>query len=102
PDIGGGLLPDYDHLVVDEAHHLEESATQGLRQEVDGPGLEALLDRLATRPAGTASATGLLDELRAQPRLGAASTDLEGAIVLATAARSRVHDLFAIATDFVL
>ena len=101
-EVGGGLLPDYDHLVVDEAHHLEESATQGLRQEVDGPGLEALLDRLASRPAGTASAAGLLEELRAQPRLGSASKDLEGAIAHAITARSRVHDLFAVATDFVL
>jgi DNA polymerase-3 subunit epsilon/ATP-dependent DNA helicase DinG len=101
-EVGGGLLPDYDHLVVDEAHHLEESATQGLRQEVDGPGLEALLDRLASRSAGTVSAAGLLEELRAQPRLGSASKDLEGAIAYATGARSRVHDLFAVATDFVL
>ena len=101
-EVGGGLLPDYDHLVVDEAHHLEESATQGLRQEIDGPGLEALLDRLAGRPAGTVSAAGLLDELRARPRLGSASNDLQGAVALATAARSRVHDLFAVATDFVL
>jgi len=101
-EVGGGLLPDYDHLVVDEAHHLEESATQGLRQEVDGPGLEALLDRLASRPPGAASAAGLLEDLRSQPRLGSASNDLEGAIALATAARSRVHDLFAVATDFVL
>jgi predicted DnaQ family exonuclease/DinG family helicase len=101
-EVGGGLLPDYDHLVVDEAHHLEESATQGLRQEVDGPGLEALLDRLASRSAGTVPAAGLLEELRSQPRLGSASKDLEDAIAQATAARSRVHDLFAVATDFVL
>ncbi len=101
-EVGGGLLPDYDHLVVDEAHHLEESATQGLRQEIDGPGLEALLDRLASRPAGTVSAAGLLEELRSQPRLGSASKDLEDAIAQATAARSRVHNLFAVATDFVL
>jgi DNA polymerase-3 subunit epsilon/ATP-dependent DNA helicase DinG len=101
-EVGGGLLPDYDHLVVDEAHHLEESATQGLRQEVDGPGLEALLDRLASRPAGTVSAAGLLQELRSQPRLGSASKELEDAIAQATAARSRVHDLFAVATAFVL
>ncbi|HET7465993.1 MAG TPA: helicase C-terminal domain-containing protein [Candidatus Dormibacteraeota bacterium] len=95
-EVGGGLLPEYDHLIVDEAHHLEESATQGLRQEADGPALEALLDRLA------ASGGGLLEELRAQPRLGAAGGDLDNAISLAHTARTRVHDLFAIATDFVL
>ncbi|HKW69423.1 MAG TPA: exonuclease domain-containing protein, partial [Candidatus Dormibacteraeota bacterium] len=54
-EVGGGLLPEYDHLVIDEAHHLEEAATRGLRQEVDGPGVLALLERLAH---------GLLDELR--------------------------------------
>jgi DNA polymerase III epsilon subunit-like protein len=31
-EVGGGLLPAFDHLVVDEAHHLEDAATQGLRQ----------------------------------------------------------------------
>ncbi|HEV2477427.1 MAG TPA: DEAD/DEAH box helicase, partial [Candidatus Dormibacteraeota bacterium] len=46
-EVGGGLLPEYDHLVIDEAHHLEEAATRGLRQEADGPGLIALLERLS-------------------------------------------------------
>ena len=100
-EVGGGLLPEYDHLVIDEAHHLEESATQGLRQEVDGPGLESLLERLATRSATSDSTAGLLVELRSQPRLGSSTADLDSAIRLATAARSRVSDMFAIATDFV-
>ena len=25
---GGGVLPEYQHLIVDEAHHLEEKATR--------------------------------------------------------------------------
>src|SRR5438552_5775269 len=58
-EVGGGLLPEYDHLVIDEAHHLEDAATRGLRQEVDGPGLQALIDRL-----GSARQPGLLSELR--------------------------------------
>src|SRR3981081_199199 len=49
---GGGILPHYDHLVIDEAHHLEDAATAGLRQEVDGQGLLALLDRLARAEGG--------------------------------------------------
>src|SRR5207247_1270958 len=28
-EVGGGLLPEFDHLVIDEAHHLEEAATRG-------------------------------------------------------------------------
>jgi len=84
-EVGGGLLPEYDHLVIDEAHHLEEAATRGLRQEVDGPGLVALLDRLAS---------GLLDELRRQPRLGASEDAFGEAIPQAAAAGERVRELF--------
>jgi len=57
---GGGVLPHYDHLIVDEAHHLEDAATSGLRQEVDGQGLLALLDRVL----------GLVQAIKLQPALG--------------------------------
>ncbi len=33
-DTGGRVLPPYQHLVIDEAHHLEESATQSLTARV--------------------------------------------------------------------
>ncbi|HZQ49495.1 MAG TPA: helicase C-terminal domain-containing protein [Candidatus Dormibacteraeota bacterium] len=100
-EVGGGLLPEYDHLVVDEAHHLEDAATQGLRQEIDGPGVEALLERLALQPAGVAEPSGLFRELRASPRLGSSDHALAGAIPLALNARARVHELFDIASPFV-
>ncbi|HVH62928.1 MAG TPA: helicase C-terminal domain-containing protein [Candidatus Dormibacteraeota bacterium] len=84
-EIGGGLLPEYDHLVVDEAHHLEDAATRGLRQEVDGPGLIALLERLSN---------GLLDDLRRHPHLGASDDAFGDAIPLAATAAERVRELF--------
>jgi predicted DnaQ family exonuclease/DinG family helicase len=91
-EVGGGLLPDFDHLVIDEAHHLEEAATRGLRQEVDGPGLLALVERLASsngdRPGG------LLEELSRQPHLGASNEALGGAMPLSLAAGARVRELF--------
>jgi predicted DnaQ family exonuclease/DinG family helicase len=91
-EVGGGLLPEFDHLVIDEAHHLEEAATRGLRQEVDGPGLLALLERLASsngeRPGG------LLEELRRQPHLGASNEVLGDAIPLNLSAGARVRELF--------
>ena len=87
----GGLLPPYEHLIVDEAHHLEDAATQGLRSEVEGSGVEALLERLATERAGR---TGLLTELLARPRLDASSEDLAEAERQAGSARARVSDLF--------
>src|SRR5579859_2823288 len=98
-EVGGGLLPEFDHLVVDEAHHLEDAATQGLRQEIDGPGLEALLERLASQPAGAAQPAGLLVELRGQPRLGASESGYADAIARALAAAPRVHELFALAAE---
>src|SRR5207302_1553379 len=94
--IGGGLLPEFDHLVIDEAHHLEEAATRGLRQEVDGPGLQALIDRL-----GTETQPGLLSELRRQPHLGAADDAFAEAAPLAQTASERVHELFSLAVSWV-
>src|SRR5205807_8843572 len=95
-EIGGGLLPEFDHLVIDEAHHLEEAATRGLRQEVDGPGLQALIDRL-----GTETQPGLLSELRRQPHLGAADDAFAEAAPLAQTASERVHEFFSLAVSWV-
>jgi len=92
-EIGGGLLPEYDHLVIDEAHHLEDAATRGLRQEVDGPGLQALLDRLGGE--------GLLLELRRLPHLGASDDAFAEAMPLTVTAGERVLELFALAVGWV-
>jgi predicted DnaQ family exonuclease/DinG family helicase len=92
-EVGGGLLPPFDHLVIDEAHHLEDAATRGLRQEVDGPGLRALLARLG--------AGGLLAELRRQPHLGASGDALAGALPLVLTAEQRVSELFEAAVAWV-
>ncbi len=89
---GGGILPPFDHLVVDEAHHLEDAATQGLRQEVEGPALDALLERLAGE-----GGTGLIDEVRSRPRLGAPDEPLADAEPLARTARTRSRELFEMA-----
>jgi predicted DnaQ family exonuclease/DinG family helicase len=99
-EVGGGLLPEYDHLVIDEAHHLEEAATRGLRQEVDGPGLLALLERLARRHE-TGRVEGLLEELQRQPNLGASDDAFGQAEPLAVAAAERVRELFLIADGWV-
>jgi ATP-dependent DNA helicase DinG len=118
-EVGGGLLPEFDHLVVDEAHHLEEAATRGLRQEVDGPGLLALLDRLASppplgSPGGTPGGTpgsrsdpragggmGLLAELQKQPHLGSSSEAFSQAIPTSVVAGERVRELFDLAARWV-
>lgn len=43
---GGRVLPPYSHLIVDEAHRLEEAATDQLSYRVDWPALDAELGRL--------------------------------------------------------
>jgi ATP-dependent DNA helicase DinG len=43
---GGRVLPAYTHLVVDEAHHLEEAATDQLTYRVDWIWVQTLLKRL--------------------------------------------------------
>jgi predicted DnaQ family exonuclease/DinG family helicase len=96
-EVGGGLLPPFDHLVIDEAHHLEEAATRGLRQEVDGPGLLALLERLAKGSVQS----GLLEELRGQPHLGASGEGLAQAVPLSLSAAQRVSELFDSAVGWV-
>ena len=44
--MGGGVLPDYDHLIVDEAHHLEEEATRQLGFQVSQGRLSEETDTL--------------------------------------------------------
>src|SRR5204862_1620906 len=49
---GAAVLPPYRHLVIDEAHHLEEVASEHFGAHVTSPGLKHLLGRLqaARRP----------------------------------------------------
>ncbi len=43
---GGRVLPPYTHLIVDEAHHLEEAATDQLTYRIEWANTQALLRRL--------------------------------------------------------
>ena len=44
--LGGGLLPEHQHLIVDEAHHLEEAATRQLGFQISQGRLPEELDGL--------------------------------------------------------
>lgn len=63
--LGGaqGVLPEYNYLVLDEAHHLEEVATDHLGHAVTRQGLELMLGRLY-RPRARSDETGLLASVR--------------------------------------
>jgi DNA polymerase III epsilon subunit family exonuclease len=45
-DSGGSVLPEFHHLVVDEAHHLEEAATQAQGRRLSLGSIVAVLDRI--------------------------------------------------------
>ena len=47
-DAGGQVLPEYDSLIVDEAHHLEGAATDQFTRQIDLRGLAYLLEGLDT------------------------------------------------------
>lgn len=72
------VLPDYRYLIVDEAHHLEESTTQQLSFVVHRKGMEWLLNGLSQN-LGKAQPAGFLTELFARYR-GKVPKDIEGEI----------------------
>ncbi|HUS82839.1 MAG TPA: helicase C-terminal domain-containing protein [Dehalococcoidia bacterium] len=102
---GGHVLPEYRHLVVDEAHNLEEEATQQFGFQATDTDVRTLLDRVYHRlPRGRAS--GLVESLRQQQRggrpqasvgLGAFSDDLASA---ADDARRSLPLLFDLLSSF--
>ena len=59
--MGGGLLPEYDHLIIDEAHNLEEEATDALGFTVNRFMVMRLLDELSL-PPGAESPRGRPDD----------------------------------------
>ena len=50
--VGGGVIPEYRHLVVDEAHHLEQEATDQFGFQAGETELADLVDRIAGRGSG--------------------------------------------------
>ena len=73
---GGQVLPEYDALIVDEAHHLEGAATEQFTRQVDLRGLTYLLDTLekAVEHLAARLAQDLLQKVAAQ--VAADSQDL--------------------------
>lgn len=73
-------LPEYRHLIIDEAHHLEDRATEQLSVEVDSRWIYALLERIDSR----GKAYGLLNRLSASLKerraLSALGREVEGYI----------------------
>ncbi len=108
---GGHVLPSYDHLVIDEAHHLEEEATKQLGFAASQAQTADLLDRLHASRANSAI-TGLTATLRGIVRLSRGSPIGAGATSALSAAtddlakavedaRTRVAAFFGALREFI-
>ncbi len=100
---GGGVLPKYHNLIIDEAHHLEKVATDHLGTEVAQRDLMGTLLRLF-RGFRTDHSPGLLPQLArrlgtrlpARPPVGLAHEDMVGKLIDGVAdARTAADRLFA-------
>lgn len=69
------VLPKYQHLVVDEAHHLEEQATNHLGFEVQSGGMAALAHRLV-RDRGRAGVLAEIARMLEELHVGGRTLDL--------------------------
>jgi DNA polymerase-3 subunit epsilon/ATP-dependent DNA helicase DinG len=104
---GGRVLPSHSYLVVDEAQHLEDEATQQFGFQTSEPDIISFLDRVHQR-IGRDRDGGLAGSLRQAARgiaapLGRAAMNSLAAS-LATAVertRQRLPDLFELLPDFV-
>ncbi|MDY6918158.1 MAG: helicase C-terminal domain-containing protein [Chloroflexota bacterium] len=86
--VQGRVIPDYSHLVVDEAHHLEEEATEQWGFEIGAYRLEGFLDRLAGG-AGTEGHGGFLGEFGGHFRGSSVSPALREGVARETEAAQR-------------
>jgi DNA polymerase-3 subunit epsilon/ATP-dependent DNA helicase DinG len=50
--VGGGVIPEYSRLIIDEAQHLEEEATRQFGFQANEQDLNTLLDRVSTGGGG--------------------------------------------------
>ncbi|MFH1560632.1 MAG: helicase C-terminal domain-containing protein [Chloroflexota bacterium] len=65
---GGGIIPGYDYLVIDEAHHLEEEATRQFGSRLSQGTVEEHLERLEGGRGIYREMRAFLGQLLASPR----------------------------------
>ncbi|MDA0263217.1 MAG: exonuclease domain-containing protein [Chloroflexi bacterium] len=87
---GGGLIPEYQHLVIDEAHNLEDEATRQLGFSVSQDKLDEVWEpqaRLATQVRQAVLAEGLATAVRQDAETALTAVEGEAAKLRQTWAR---------------
>ncbi|MFN2168529.1 MAG: exonuclease domain-containing protein, partial [Anaerolineae bacterium] len=102
--VGNRALPEYRHLIIDEAHHLEDATTQQLSFRATQDGLERMLADLDPEGDGH---SGLLPDLRRRAESGLSPRvrqTLERQIVATRrkleTARDELRAFFAVLSEF--
>lgn len=92
---GGGLIPDHDYLIIDEAQHLEAEATSQLSIRVANSQVVELLDELVN-PRGLVMETVNAFRMSpaAQSRRQATADAAEQVVQAASRARERLDEFF--------
>ncbi|MEC8910566.1 MAG: helicase C-terminal domain-containing protein, partial [Chloroflexota bacterium] len=79
---GGGLIPDYQHLIIDEAHNLEDEATRQLGFSISQDKLDEVWEpqsRLTTQIRQATAAEGLASSIREEANNYLSTVEAEGA-----------------------
>ena len=79
---GGGLIPEYQHLVIDESHNLEDEATRQLGFSVSQEKLDEVWEpqiRLTTQIRQAIAAEGLASSIRQEAETAVGDVENEGA-----------------------
>ena len=109
---GGHVLADYDHLIIDEAHHLEDEATNQFGFGASQTQVLDYLDRLHGAGRANVGMTGLSASLRVVTRLaqgnplaagatGAISAGADDLVQTTGEARTRVNEFYSVLRAFV-
>ena len=79
---GGGLIPEYQHLIIDEAHNLEDEATRQLGFSISQDKLDEVWEpqsRLTTQIRQAIAAEGLASSIREEANNYVSTVEAEGA-----------------------
>ena len=79
---GGGLIPEYQHLIIDEAHNLEDEATRQLGFSISQDKLDEVWEpqsRLTTQIRQATAAEGLASSIREEANSYVSTVETEGA-----------------------
>ena len=98
---GSRVIPEYDYLIVDEAHHLESATTNGLSYKVTEREFGRLLNELGARSRGLLQQVLAFVRARLSPKDAAQAQDaIQSAIEKARECETQTGEFFQSLNDF--